>query len=226
MFTNVLVDIIIVLTILIGAFIGYKRGFFLTITRPVRWFAALLLAFSLCDVVASGIIQPLIEAPLTNQISEYLTEKCGDITPDTVNEKLPTLLKLAAGLVGVDVNGFSGENIIAAITESLAAPAIHLFAVIISFFLIYILSKLLLNVVILILNSIFDNGIIGLFNKILGVFFGTAFSFLIAWVAVMLFGYLVSIPAIADGEWAQGFTGGFFYNLLKSISPLDLLLSF
>jgi hypothetical protein len=229
MLVNIIIDIILVAIVVVGGFIGYICGFFVTVTKPVKWFLALLLAFLLCDVVATNIVVPMIEAPLTNQLSEYLTEKCGEMTQDSVSDEMPTLLKLAAGVVGVDITAFEGNDsaaIIAEIVDKLASPAINLFAVIVSFIVLYFVLKLLLGLLIKILDAIFSVGPIGVINSVLGMLFCAAFAFVMTWLLVILFGYIISVPAIAETEWAKEFTGGYVYRFFDSFTPLDLLLSF
>ena len=229
MFITVVVDIAIAVILIIGAVLGIKRGFFLTVTKPVKWFAALALAFSLCNTVAADVVQPIIEEPITNQITEYLSEKCDDITSQTAKDELPTVLKIAAGIVGVDLNSFTGETsaeVIEQIVDKLAVPVIHLIAVLISFFAIYFISKILFAILIALLNDVFKSGIFGVFNKILGFVFGLAFAFILSWLLVVIFGYIISIPAVANAEWVKNFNGGFIYDFFKRMSPVDLLFSF
>ena len=52
MIANIVVDLIIVSILVIGAFIGIKRGFILTLAKPVKWIASVLIALSLCNSVA------------------------------------------------------------------------------------------------------------------------------------------------------------------------------
>ena len=230
MLVNIIIDAILVAIVIIGGVIGFKKGFILTITQPVKWLCALLLAFLLCEFVGENIIVPMIEDPVTNQITEYLTEKCGEMTKETVSEDMPTLLKLAAGVIGIDITAFEGSDssaLIAEIVDKLALPAINLFAVIVSFILLYIILKLCLGLVIKLVDVlIFDKGLIGGVNKALGAIFGAAFAFVLTWLIVMVFGYVISIPALAEAEWVAKFTGGYVYRFFDSITPLDLLLSF
>jgi len=131
--------------------------------------------------------------------------------------------------VGVDITALEGNDtasLIAEIVEKLASPAINLFAVIISFVVLYILLKLFLGIIIKILDGIFSIGPIGVVNSVLGLIFGASFAFVIAWLLVIVFGYVISIPAVAEIEWIRSFTGGYVYKFLDSITPLDLLLSF
>lgn len=229
MFSAITVDLIIIAIIAVGAIVGISRGFILTLAKPVKWVAAILIALCLCNPVANEIVQPMIEAPITNQISEYLTEECSDITAETAGKELPTLLKLAAGIVGVDVTSMTGENAseyISEIVSKLAVPAIHLISVIIAYLALYFLSKLLLALAVSLINSIFSGGIFGIVNKILGFVFSTTFAFIIAWLVTALFGYIIHLPSLADVQWISSFEGGFVYKFFKEISPIDLLLSF
>ena len=229
MFAKILVDVIIALIVIAGAVLGIKRGFLISVARPIKWFAALFIAFSLCTPIAQGIIKPFIEAPITNQISGYLTERCADITAENAGEKLPTVLKLAAELADVNINSIEGESskeIINALVDKLADPVISLISTIAAFILVYILAKLLLSIAIKLLNSIFEHGVLGVLNRTLGFAFGLIFSFMCAWIFVIVFGYVISIPAIADVGWVESFEGGVIYRLFKNISPLDLLFSF
>ena len=228
MLIKILVDVILVLIVVIGAVFGMKRGFFLTVTKPVKWFLAFLLAFALATPVANSIIQPIIEEPVTNQLSEYLDEKCEGITPENADKKLPTLLKLAAGAFDIDVNtiGADGESFTKAVANELSEPAVHLVSLILAFIVVYILAKLLLGFSISLLNHVFEVGVLDTFNKVLGFVFGAAFAFVAAWLLVAIFGYVISIPSVAKTDFAASFDSGIIYDFFKRISPLDLLLSF
>lgn len=229
MFANIVVDLIIVSIVLFGAFLGIKRGFILTLAKPVKWIASIFIALTLCNSVANSIVQPMIEAPITNQISSYLTEECAEITAENASEELPTLLKLAAGIVGVDVNSITGDNAsdyISEIVDKLALPAIHLIAIVISYIALYILAKILLSLAVSLINSILSGGIFGVANKILGFVFSTFLAFVAAWLLVALFGYIINIPALREVGWIGSFKGGYVYRFFKEISPIELLLSF
>ena len=229
MLAKIIVDILILAIVGIGTFIGVKRGFFMTVTKPVKWFAAIVLAFTLCTPFADHVLQPLIEAPITNQITNYLVEECADITAENAGNKMPTILKIAASLADINTDGFSGdtsEAIIGQLVDKLAVPVVHLISVVLSFIIVYILAKILLKIVLKIINSILDRGFFGVVNKILGGIFGFLFSFVIAWLFVILFGYAINIPLIADFEWAKNFDGGYIYEFFETMSPIELLLSF
>ena len=229
MWINIIVDVIIAGILIAGAVIGIKRGLILSLAKPLKWIGSLVSAFSLSGVFAEFVVQPMIQAPLTNHISKYLAERCGDITAATANDKLPTLLKLAAGAVGVDITAIEGETsgeFIISLIEKLAVPTIHLIALIISFIALNIIFKILLNLLFWLIDSLFKAGLFGFVNKSLGFVLNTAFAFVIAWGLTALFAYFISLPGVADFAWAANFKGGFLYQFFKNIDPIDLLLSF
>jgi uncharacterized membrane protein required for colicin V production len=212
-----------------GVILGIKKGFLLTVAKPVRWVAAIAIALSFASLVGKSVIQPLIEAPITNQITEYLVEKCPDITPANASDKLPTLLKVAASIVGVDVSMLKQDtaaDFISVIVTRLATPAVSLISTIIAFFLLYFVSKILLSIAVKLLNGIFSGGVLGAVNKTVGCVFGLCFSFMVAWLFTCVFSYVVNFPIIASTEWGSSFTGGYVYRFLESITPIELLLSF
>ena len=228
MFGKILVDLILTAFFVAAIVLGIKKGFFFIVAKPVKFVLAFVLAFSLCNWFAGTIVQPLIQGPLTNQITDYLVEKCSNVTFLTSANELPTLLRLAAGAVGLDVTtviGTTPEEFIVQLVDKLAVPAIRLISLIISFFVTYLLAKLALMLVFGLLNSLFNAGIIGVLNKILGVVFNLLLAFIVVWGLTTLFGYIINLPSLADTGIA-GFEGGWLYKFFKNISPIDLLLSF
>ena len=229
MATNVIIDIILIGILVVGGIIGFKRGFILTIAKPVKTFAAIFTAYALASPFATAIVQPLIQPPITNEIAGYLAKKCADITAQNANQKLPTLLKYAAGKSGIDVASLTGENsqqYIQSLVDNLASPAIHIIAVIISFVALFFLAKLLYSLLVSMVNSTLDHGVVGTLNRTLGCIFTTFFAFVIAWGLTTIFGCIVNLPAVAKTEWGSEFTGGYIYRFFKSFTPIDLLLSF
>ena len=229
MLVYIIVDLLIAGILIAGAVIGIKRGLLLSLAKPLKWAGAIISAFSLCVPFAEFVVQPMIQAPITNQLSKILADRCGDITAATANEKLPLLLKLAAGAVGVDVTTLEGQTsgeFIVQVVEKLAVPTIHLIAVIISFIVLNLIAKILLNLLFILINMLFKAGLLGFVNKTLGFVVNTAFAFLVAWGLTAVFAYFISLPGLVDLSWAANFKGGFLYQFFKGINPIDLLLSF
>ena len=229
MIANIIVDIIIVGIISVGAIIGISRGFISTVARPVKFAAAIVLAFVLCDAFSSAVVEPIIKEPITAQLATYLTDKCSNINGSNASDELPTLLKLAAIMSNVDIDSISAENseqFIPELVDKLSTPAIHIIAIIISFIAVYILARLLISMLLKLVNLMFDIGVFGVLNRVLGFVFSTSLAIIAVWLFTSVFAYLINLPSLSNVEWIANFDGGYIYKFFKRFSPIDLLLSF
>ncbi len=223
---NIVLDIILLVILFGGLVLGYKRGFIKSITKPVRFFAAIVTAFKLASPIAERLLEPRIKIPVTNQIRDYLLENCPAITPETASDELPTLLRLAASIMNVNIEELSPGDTISKIVESLADPVVHLLSVIFTFILVYFIAKLVYSLILSILSSMFKDGVLGFPNKILGSVFTLLFAVVISWVFVVLFDFAINSSVLADAVWVKDFEGGVIYRFFAKNSPVDLLLSF
>lgn len=226
-----LVDFILILVVAVGLFLGIKRGFVKTIAKPVKIILTLVITFSFASPLSEALVEPEIREPIANQMEEYILENCEDITAENINEELPTVLKIAAGIFDIDVNELASgasdsESIVNEIADSLISPAIHVISTIITFIILYFLTGIVLSILISILNSIIDVGVVGVFNRVLGGIFSTAFAIIIAWGLTSIFTYVINLPALASTEWVREFEGGFIYDLFNNLNPIELILSF
>ena len=229
---NIVVDIVLVALLLIGAIIGAVKGFIKTVAKPIKWVAALAFSFSVAPSLGDGLIKPLILSPVTSQLAAYLNEKYAEITAENAGASLPTLIRIAAGLCGINISDVAtnAENsditVLNAIINAISDPVVGVISVIIAFIALYVVSNLVLSLVIAIINAIVDHGVVGIINRILGCILTLALSFVVVWLLVSVFDTVISIPSVAEAEWVKEFTGGWVYSFLKTYSPLDLLLSF
>ena len=229
MLPKIIVDLILTAFIITGVVVGLKRGFIKTILKPVRFLGAFGIAVGCAEGFGRSVISPIISQPIINKVSAHLYQYCPNITQATAEEELPTLLKVAAAVVGVDVNNMSSEQsqeFIQTVVATLAEPVVNVISLIFAFFALFFLSKLLITVAFLIINKFFDKGILGVPNKILGCVFCTLFAFTVSWLFTMVFDFVIHTSAFANVSWAYGFEGGIVYKLFNELSPIELLLSF
>lgn len=221
---SIFVEILLWVILVIGIALGIKSGFIRMAAKPTKLILSLVLAFSLCTSVANGIVAPIIEQPITNYIYEFLVENCPEINIDNVAQELPTILKMAAGMYGIDIEEIvaqnAGRDIIAEITATLAEPVISIFALIISFVLLYVISKLLITLALSLIDLVFSNGVFGALNKILGGISGAIISFAVAWAVAVFIEFLYHI----NGAGLDN--PGILYTFFNTYSPIELLLSF
>ena len=221
---SIFVEILLWVILVIGIALGIKSGFIRMAAKPTKLILSLVLAFSLCTSVANGIVAPIIEQPITNYIYEFLVENCPEINIENVAQELPTILKMAAGMYGIDIEEIvaqnAGRDIIAEITATLAEPVVSIFALIISFVLLYVISKLLITLALSLIDLVFSNGVFGALNKILGGISGAIISFAVAWAVAVFIEFLYHI----NGAGLDN--PGILYTFFNTYSPIELLLSF
>ena len=215
---NIILDIVISLLIVVGGIIGVCCGFVKFVSGPLKFVGSFAIAFSLADVVSVKLVEPWVNAPIANQIEQFVLNK----TAADPNAELPTLVKFAAGLVNIDLDGKTVSEII---TE-LAQPLVHIICVVVTFVILYFLAKLLLWFVFWLLDLFFNSTLLVVPNKVVGTIFGVLFAALIVWLLVVIFNFIVHIPSVQENEWAANFTGGPVFRFFTRISPLGLLLSF
>lgn len=226
---KVVIEILLVAIIVFGTVFGVKKGFIEITAKPVKFIAALILAFNLCASIAEAIIAPMLYNPVVNYISEFMYENCASLTAENAAEELPTLLKIAAAIFNIDIAeaAASGTStVIDNIIDALTAPVINVIAIIFSFIIVYFLAKLLLTLAIWLVNFLCKGGIIGAVNKILGFVFGALLSVIIAWAVAVLLDLIFHLPAFEGSELIANFEGGFFYRFFNTYNPIELLLSF
>lgn len=230
MFITILFDIILVGILFAGGFMGIKKGFMGTIAKPVKIILTLVLAFSLAGVVGTLIVEPIIGPAISHKLTDILIEKYSDVTAATANEKLPTLVKFAASMCGVSVESVAteadGVRVIEAIAQSVTAPVVKIMGRILGFVIAYFLSKVLVHYLMKYVDTLINKGVAGRVNKTIGCIFTLFLAIAACWAFTSFFEFIFNIPVIAATKGVSRFNGGWIYNLFRSISPLDLLLSF
>ncbi len=221
---NWIIDIALVTILLIGLVMGYQRGFVKTVAKPVKLVAVWICSFKTCSFFARIFVAPLVQPTVTARLSQYLQENCEGLNSANVTEKLPTLLKMAAGLFDIDISEIagSGTTLTEKLAETFTEPLVSIFSVAITFVLLLLIYSVLFTVLLWLLNLIFHLHPFAWLNRSLGVIFGIAFALIVAWLLSMILGYVLSFPIFSS----LGFEGGAIYRFFKAYHPLDLLLGF
>jgi uncharacterized membrane protein required for colicin V production len=230
MAANVIFDIILVGILVAGAILGYKNGFIDTVAKPVKFVLAIALALSLAGTVGQYVVEPIIGPAISHKLSDILVEKYSEVTAANANESLPTLIKFAASMCGVNIEGVAstadGVSVIEAVVDAVTAPVVDIMGTIFGFVIVYFASKILLNVVMIFVNSAVSRGIVGALNRTLGCVLTLFLAFVVVWAVTSVSEFILNIPIIASAQWVENFTGGPVYRFFRSFTPLDLLLSF
>ena len=230
MFASIIFDLILTAILVAGVVLGIKNGFISTVARPIKFVGAIALALALAAPFGAVFIEPVVGPAISTKVSNVLVEKYSDITAETASAELPTLIKFAASMCGVDMSSVDtyadGTLVIEALVEKVTDPVAEIVATLVGFALVYIIAKILLGLLLHFVNEMFESGITGTANKALGATFTFLLAFCAAWAFTTLMEFFLNIPLIASAEWVQDFEGGLLYRFFKLFTPLDLLLSF
>ena len=230
MLSNIITDLVIVLIFAIAGFIGVKVGFFSILAKPVKYVGSILITLSCARPVGRFIVAPMIRNPVSNKIATYLADKCADITAENALEELPTLIKFAASLGGVDLQALVSaegiQSVVDVVIANVMDPVINVIGIVIGGIALYIVAKVLLGLGLWLLNSVLDSGAIGVVNKTLGCIFVLVITFIAVWAIIGCSDLIINLPAVQNTQWGAEFTGGAIYRMFKNLSIVDLLLSF
>ena len=140
MFANLIIDLILLAVLFVGAYMGYKNGFLFTVVKPVKFALALALAITLASFVGEYMVEPIIGPAISHKLSDILFEKYSEITAATANESLPTIVKFAASLCGVnlaDITTTDGMSIIEAVVNAVTEPFVDIIGTLFGFIIAY-----------------------------------------------------------------------------------------
>lgn len=229
---DIILNILLALVLVLGLYLGYRKGLLLIAATPIKFFAALAITITCCAPFANAVVKPLVHEPISNYVSDYLYKNCKDVTPENIDEELPTLLKMAAGIADVDVDAVAadaenkGKAVIEAVADKLTDSVAGLISVIIGFFILYFLLKIIIGILLRLLNRLLNRGVFGWINRVFGLIFGAFFGIIVAWAIVAILELIFHSSLFADNAYISQFDGHALYYFFKTYSPIELLLSF
>lgn len=214
-----ILDFILPILVVIGFLLGYKKGFFATVTKPLKLVFALCLTVLLAAPVINAWTRPFFAGKVEGWIYSSMLESCPDITAETASDSLPTMIKLMAGMFKVDFSGAEAEStadgVISAISKEMALPVGNLIAVIVTYVALFIVSIILTKILLAILNKLVKKGLLGRVNKWLGLLFGGMLA-VIASCIISSIAYKIS----------PDFAGGMISTFFRNINPFAILMKF
>ena len=212
-----LLDGILIVVLLVGVLLGYKRGFFGTITKPLKVIASICLTIVIASPIINAWTRPLFVGKVETWIYDSLIESGANVTAENATESMPLALRLLAEMLNVDVAGIDTsagtESLIRAISTAVATPIGNFIAVIVTYVLLFIVTMILLKILIALLDILFARGILGKINKIFGLLLGGVFATVIACIIANV-AFKVS-PAFASGPITEFF---------KNINPFAVIM--
>ena len=167
-------DLIVIILILFAIFKGYKKGFVKTGFGLVSFFIAIFITFMFYKPVMSIIKEKtefetwLTEYLYSMNLNEIFEENVsGDVIAKTESgEKyINNLPEIVVDMIGLDT---IKEDAKATIVEKIVEFTLKLLAIII----VYIVTKIILSIIVMLLNSVAQLPILKQFNELLGLVLG------------------------------------------------------
>lgn len=183
-----LFDLIVLLVAAILIFIFAKRGFIKSIFRFFRWIFAALAAYlfggKLATFFYDKVFYNSILRALTEKIQALYDSATASFSGEAVYEKLPFFLKteeIREKLADIE----SGEDMVNAISETLAKPVTTVVSNIVGYLLVFIVAFLAFWLVLTLLDKIVNlTAFTRFINGLLGAAFGAALAFVLIIMAV------------------------------------------
>lgn len=201
-----IIDIIVIVLLLLGAFSGYKKGLVGILVSFIGMIIAIVLAFGLQIPVANylndnTIIGKSINQTITKGITQTINNK--DIDKDENQDKK---IDFYDGIIEKITN----EDQIASVSNNIVLFILKG----ISFVLIFIIVIIIFYIIQMVLNLVFNLPILGTVNKIGGVITGILKSLVGIWILLAIISFLSPIQMLNSivGAINTSFVTNFLYS--------------
>ena len=212
-----LLDIILLIILAIGLILGFKRGFFGTITKPLKLVASICLTILISSPIINAWTRPFFVGKVEGWIYNSLLDSTADMSGEITTESMPFLLKLFANMLKIDLSGVDSaattEEVLTAMAEQMALPVGNFIAVVVTYILLFIALMLILTLLIALLDVVFTTGWLGKVNKFFGLLLGGVIAAVIACLIANVC-YKIS-PSFASGAITEFF---------KNINPFAIMM--
>lgn len=161
-------DLIVVILILLAVFKGYKKGFIKTGLGVLSFFVAIVITFMFYKPVMNFMRE---NTGFESWFSEYLyninvggVEEMDNST-ESGDDYISNLPKVVVDIIGLEE---VKENVKVTVVEKIVDFTLKLLSIMI----VYIIARIILNIVIILLDSIAKLPVLKQFNELLGVLIG------------------------------------------------------
>lgn len=202
--SNVVVDIVLIAIICFGFIYGARFGVVKVIAKPFKLLSSFVIASVAAVSLSTSVVLPAIKEPLLGKCSEQIIKMCAD------KDEVPLFFRM----IGITKETLATDSV--EIISNILEPVFLILSVIITFFVAYLLGKLLLSIAFGLLNLILNIGFLKYISRVLGAVLGLLVFFVIATVVANVFGFLVKLDLLKDVKFFAEFTGGFVYDAIKS----------
>lgn len=196
------IDIGIYLLLLLMFLIGFSKGFIKQILSIANWFASLILAVLFVKPFSGLMAKTTLQTTINEKVISWIVSKGAifQIPYDSSNgnaqisEAISEGLKLPKFIADIIAKGINFDVPDGTTLADILGPAIgSLIMTVISFFIIFIGSLIVIKIVISILDLVFDKGVLGLVNRLLGASLGLVKGLILVSLAMLFISILSGV---------------------------------
>ncbi len=211
-----LLDLIMVLILILCVIIGYRKGFFKVILSLAVYLLSAYFSWLLSGPIGGLIYDKMMQPKIVESVSAAL-EKAGTVTA----EALPTAVRGAAGLLGVNLNSVlsdaAGSQTAQQISDLLRPTVVQPLKMLLTVLLFLILS-LVLGVVAKMLNKLIRVSFLGGINHFFGAVAGLGNGLVFCCLFCLLCSFLVSFTENGFAFITEdALKNSYFYGILSKI---------
>lgn len=203
-----IIDIVIYILLLAMIIIGFSKGFFKQILSAANWLVSLILAILLVKPFSSLMGKTALQVSINSKVTAWVASK-GDLftmpyDPSSgnaqISEAISEHLKLPKFIADMIASGIKFDVPDGTTLADLLGPAIGIIIMgILSFIILFIIFLIIIKIIVNLLNIVFDRGVLGLVNKLLGAALGLVKGLIIVSLAMLLVSVLSGVlPAVNE----------------------------
>ena len=216
---NLLLDLVVVIAIAGGFYIGWHRGFIGVVLKNFAGLFSAVLAFQFFEGLGAKLKEKYILSFVHDGLENAIAEASAGVNAEGLVAAVPGGLARLASLVGIDLAGMAekalenGQNSIASFVDAASASIAQILSNVVAFAILFFAFVFVLRVLSLPLNKIIMKlPIIGTANRALGLLFGALGTLIITWLAIQLIGFLDASIGLSFIEVADCAISGIFYR--------------
>lgn len=224
MFVDLLLDVIIVVILVGVSFCGYKKGIFRLLVSIFKGLICFFASLILCNNVADFIVEPMIGNAVKAYLLEYIEEKTIYTSTDYLF-RMPTLLKVATAVFGIEQERVMVNLTIAELVDIFSEPLITVLSRVVAFLVLYVVIRYVIKLIVHLADIIFSQGILGKLNRLLGLLLSMCVAFIFALTFTSLLDFVLHLNFLSEVGTVKNFDGGLLYRFFNSFSLMKLIFS-
>lgn len=196
------IDIAIYILLLIMIIIGFSKGFFKQILSVANWLVSLIVAIVFVKPFSGLMAKTTLQTTINGKVAEWIASKGAifQVPYDAssgnaqISEAISESLSLPKFIAEIIAKGINFDVPDGTTLADILSPAIgSIIMTVISFVILFIGALIIIKIVINLLHVVFDRGVLGIVNKLLGAVLGLVKGLVLVSLAMLLVSILSGV---------------------------------